>query len=269
MRDRFDAASGEGGSRDHAGSRKRRGRKSTAKSRTSTRSRSTSTRSRTSRPRNADGTFRDPASYSRGTRSRKASRSLSRPRNADGTFKKTGGASRGRRGPSREARDPAWFGDSQRHACAGSLSRGRRRTRRDPAYGGASLTVRDPAWFGDKRRHAAAARLGWETRGGAPTRNRTTTRSRTTRSRTVGPCGGARRDLSRGMRDPAWFGERERHSFAAEQGWRRVAKKGWTPKRYNPKEDGARDMGPTRRTVPRSAGLAPLKAGSRGRRNGY
>ena len=242
MRDRFDAASGEGGSRDHAGSRKRRGRKSTAKSRTSTRSRSTSTRSRTSRPRNADGTFRDPASYSRGMRSRKVSRSLSRPRNADGTFKKTGGASRGRR-------DPAWFGDSTGHACAGSMSRGRRRTGRDHTVS-ESRGMRDPAWFGDKRRHAVAARLGWETRGGAPTRGRTTTRSRTTRSRTAGPCGGVRRD-------PAWFGERERHAFAAEKGWRRVAKKGWTPARYNPKEDG-RDMGPTRRT-----------AASRGRRNGY
>ena len=204
---------------------------------------------------------------SRSTRDHRAfgatGRGTKRRRNADGTF--VSSASRG-------TRDPAWFGEPRRHAKAAkkgirnspkrkagirraakkrrASSATGRSSRRD--FGGTFLLgmrdlsrgTRDPAWFGEPRRHAKAAKKGIRnsTKRKAGIRRAAKKRSSSRRDYSA-----TDRDLSRGTRDPAWFGQSERHAFAAEKGWRRVAKPGWTPKRYNPREDGSASRGPTRR----------------------
>lgn len=130
---------------------------------------------------------------------------------------------------------------------------------------------RDPAWFEKKpaKRHAKAARAGWKAvakEGWKPkskkrrSTRKTVTKTSGTRSAkksaatSTGPKRGpggrfakSSSDLSR-RRDPAWFepAPAERHSFAAEKGWRKVAKKGWVPKRVRPKEFVAVETDPVR-----------------------
>ena len=136
-------------------------------------------------------------------------------------------------------RDPAWFGEPRRHAKAAKKgirkSKARKAAARRPAVRRGTTvrtrtTKRDPAWFGEPRRHAAAARKGAKKR------------KTTTRKRTMCPCP-VRRTTKRtttkrstSRRDPAWFGQSERHSYAAEKGWRRVAKPGWRPARVRPRD---------------------------------
>ena len=131
-------------------------------------------------------------------------------RRPDGTFAPKAGSTS-------KLRDPAWFGESRRHAAAarkGAKTRGRgaSRGRSTPkrTSGGPCGGRRDPAWFGDSRGHACAGSMS----------------------------AGRRRPAKKSSkrRDPAWFGESERHSYAAEKGWRKVAKPGWTPARYNPRD---------------------------------
>ena len=217
--------------------------KSKSKSKSS-RGRSTSSRSMVKTRSGASRSTRDHRAFGA------TGRGTKRRRNADGTF--VSSASRG-------TRDPAWFGEPRRHAKAAKkgirnspkrkagirrAAKKRSSSRRD--FGGTFLLgMRDPAWFGEPRRHAKAAKKGIRN---SPKRKAGIRRAAKKRSSSRRDYSATGRDLSRGTRDPAWFGQSERHAFAAEKGWRRVARPGWTPKRYNPKEDGGASRGPTRRS---------------------
>lgn len=176
-------------------------------------------------------------------------------------------------------RDPAWFGEPRRHAKAAKKGirnspkrkAGIRRAAKKSSKSRRSAGGRDPSWFGDSARHSAAARFGWGQRFG-PENIRTHARPlKDTPSEIkygrLGPNNS--RTKVRGRRDPAWYGESERHAFSAEKGWRRVAKPGWTPKRYNPKGEDSRDPSHFGRVVRSAKGRRPTKSpskrGSRGR----
>lgn len=153
-------------------------------------------------------------------------------------------------------RDPAWFGEPRRHATAakkGVKNSSKRKTgiRRAAKKSGNKKGRRDPSWFGEPERHSSASRFGWGERFGQ--------RNILTHEHPLRPAG--ERDSAVQGRDPAWYGESERHAFSAEKGWRRVAKPGWTPKRYNPK-DGERDPNyfGSHSSMSRAKGRRPTKS---------
>ena len=155
-------------------------------------------------------------------------------RRADGTFAKSRRTA---------GRDPAWFGEPRRHAAAarkGAKTRSRsgaKKTKSRSRSGGPCGGRRDPAWFGDSRRHACAGSL----------------------SRPGSRRDGAQSRRKPGRRDPAWFGQSERHAFAAEKGWRRVAKPGWVPARVTGKAKKSRPG--SRRDLGRAKGRGPTTRG--------
>ena len=121
----------------------------------------------------------------------------------------------------------------------------------------------DPAWYENKpaKRHAKAARAGWKKvakpgwkpkskakrttakksatkSSGTKTAKKSTAKKSTAKKSTVKKSVALKRGAGgRFTRDPAWFEAppAERHSFAAEKGWRKVAKPGWVPKRVQPR----------------------------------
>ena len=186
-----------------------------------------------------------------------------------------------KRAKKRAKRDPAWYGESRRHATA--AKKGIRKSPKRKAIAKrakAKRGRRDPAWYGDKARHSAAARFGWGERFGP---ENIITRAHpykdTPSEKKYGRLGPKRDGLSRGTRDPAWYGEPRRHAKAARSGWKKVAKKGWTPKHGRdpnyfhsatdlfgraPKRR-AKSKRPTRRGLPRDSQGHFLPRGSHAR----